>query len=214
MVLFLLPIILFSSRSIDSFSLGLRHPGRLPPPGQDFTQCRRAAIEAQGHNQPCYPSELPPLLRAFFERPAADVAQDLIGAVLLVDGVGGIIVETEAYDNHDPASHSFRGRTERNASMFGPAGHVYVYRSYGIHWCLNMVCGADRLGSAVLIRALQPLEGIGIMRQRRGLSDPRQLCSGPGRLCQALNVTRALDGRSLEQPPFALEARPAPVQIA
>ena len=157
---------------------------------------------------------MPLLSQAFFRRPAAEVAEDMIGAILLVDGIGGIIVETEAYDHQDPASHSFRGPTARNASMFGPPGHAYVYRSYGVHWCLNAVCGVDRPGSAVLIRALQPVEGIGVMRERRGVADVRRLCSGPGRLCQALNVTRGLDGRALDQPPVTIESRPAPVPLA
>ncbi len=156
---------------------------------------------------------LQPLSRAFFQRPAPELARDLIGATLLVDGVGGIVVETEAYDHQDPASHSFRGPNLRNAAMFGPAGHAYVYRSYGIHWCLNTVCGAEPTGSAVLIRALEPTAGLNIMRERRGTSDPRNLCRGPGRLCQALGITRALDGLPLDRPPFALENRPAMVQI-
>lgn len=153
------------------------------------------------------------LSRAFFRRPAPEVAYDLIGATLLVGGVGGIVVETEAYDLDDPASHSFRGRTVRNASMFGPAGHAYVYRSYGLHWCLNVVCGAEPLGSAVLIRALEPVAGVDVMRERRGVADPRQLCSGPGRLCQALGVTDALDGQPLDTPPFVVESRSRPVQV-
>ena len=124
--------------------------------------------------------------------------------VLLVDGVGGIVVETEAYDADDPASHSFKGRSVRNAAMFGPPGHAYVYRSYGLHWCLNVVCGAEPSGSAVLIRALEPVAGLDVMRVRRGVSDIRQLCSGPGRLCQALGVTGAMNGRALDEPPFAV----------
>jgi DNA-3-methyladenine glycosylase len=144
----------------------------------------------------------------------ADVARDLIGATLLVDGVGGVIVETEAYDQTDPASHSFRGRTVRNAAMFGAPGSAYVYRSYGLHWCLNVVCGTEPLGSAVLIRALQPVAGVAVMRARRGVVDVRQLCRGPGRLCQALAITGALDGRLLDAPPFALAERPEPVAVA
>ncbi len=154
----------------------------------------------------------PAPLTALFQRPAPEVAHGLIGATLLVDGVGGIVVETEAYDRHDPASHSFRGRTPRNAAMFGPPGHAYVYRSYGIHWCLNVVCDAEAPGSAVLIRAVQPVAGLDAMRRRRGVSDPRRLCSGPGRLCQALGITGALDGRPLDAAPFAIEAPPGPLR--
>jgi DNA-3-methyladenine glycosylase len=149
---------------------------------------------------------LDPLPHPFFQRSAPEVAHDLIGVLLLVDGVGGLVVETEAYDHLDPASHSFRGRTARNAAMFGPAGHAYVYRSHGLHWCLDVVCGAEPLGSAVLIRALEPRHGAEVMRLRRGIPDPRLLCSGPGRLCQALGITGVMNGVPLDRPPFAISA--------
>ena len=145
---------------------------------------------------------------SFFSRDALDVARDVIGVTLLVHGVGGIIVEAEAYDHTEPASHCYGGRrTPRNESMFGPPGHAYVYRSYGVHWCLNFVCGAEPLGSAVLIRALEPIAGLDVMQRRRGPVKLRQLCAGPGRLCQALGITGELDGRSLYAPPFILKAR-------
>jgi DNA-3-methyladenine glycosylase len=142
-----------------------------------------------------------------------EVAPTLIGATLLVDGVGGRIVEVEAYDQEDPASHGYRGRTQRNASMFGPPGHAYVYRSYGVHWCLNLVCEDEGVASAVLIRALEPTHGIEHMRERRGLEAERLLCSGPGRLCQALAVTREHDGRPLDRPPFEVLAADKPVEV-
>jgi DNA-3-methyladenine glycosylase len=155
---------------------------------------------------------LPParLDRVFFDCDVESVARELIGATLLVDGVGGRIVETEAYDADDPASHSMRGPTPRNAAMFGPHGHAYVYRSYGIHWCLNFVC---RPGSAVLIRALEPVEGTATMIARRGRSDPRLLCAGPGRLCQALAVDATLNTAPLDRPPFEVVPRVAMVEI-
>ena len=151
--------------------------------------------------------------RELFARSVHDVAPELIGATLLVGGVGGTIVEVEAYDAEDPAAHGFRGRTSRNASMFGPPGHAYVYRSYGIHWCLNLVCEAAGSAAAVLIRALEPTHGIDVMRARRGLDDLRLLCSGPGRLCQALGVTREHDGLPLDAPPFELRERERPVSV-
>ena len=149
----------------------------------------------------------------FFARSVHDVAPELIGVTLLVDGVGGRIVEVEAYDHEDPASHGFRGRTDRNASMFGPPGHAYVYRSYGIHWCLNLVCEEVGVANAVLLRALEPTRGLEQMRARRGLEDERLLCSGPGRLCQALGVTREHDGLPLDRPPFELLAGDSPVDV-
>ena len=141
------------------------------------------------------------------------VARALLGWSLLVDGVGGTIVEVEAYDHDDPAAHGFRGRTPRNASMFGPPGHAYVYRSYGLHWCLNLVCGPAEVPAAVLVRALEPTDGLQRMRERRGLDDERLLCAGPGRLCQALRVTREHDGLPLAEPPFALRAPQSPVAV-
>ena len=149
----------------------------------------------------------------FFDADAVSVARALIGATLSLNGVGGVIVETEAYDHEDPASHSYSGPTARNAAMFGPAGHAYVYRSYGIHWCLNFVCEPEGVASAVLIRALEPTDGLHLMAERRGLSDPRLLCSGPGRLTQALGVTRAHDRLPLDRAPFELESGPEPGAI-
>ncbi len=148
-----------------------------------------------------------PLKRAFFGRGVLEVAPDLIGATLLVDGVGGIIVELEAYHHSEPAAHSFNGPTPRNLVMFGPPGFTYVYRSYGIHWCVNFVCEKTGSASAVLIRALQPTHGIPAMRRRRGLHEERSLCSGPGKLCEALAITIAHSGLPLDTPPFALHAR-------
>jgi DNA-3-methyladenine glycosylase len=143
-----------------------------------------------------------------------EVAPDLIGAELLLDGVGGTIVEVEAYDHTDPAAHGYRNRrTERNASMFLAGGVAYVYRSYGIHWCLNVVCEQEDIAGAVLIRALEPIVGLEAMAARRGVTDVRLLCSGPGRLTQALGVTRAHDGLPFDRPPFELRARAAPVEL-
>jgi len=135
------------------------------------------------------------------------VARALIGASVFVDGVGGTIVETEAYDQLDPASHTFAGHTARNAVMFGPPGRTYVHRSYGLHWCLNFVCAPAGHGAGVLIRALEPTRGIERMRERRGLDELRLLCSGPGRLCQALGVTGAHNGMRLDRKPFRIVPR-------
>ncbi|KQP61300.1 DNA-3-methyladenine glycosylase [Methylobacterium sp. Leaf108] len=151
-----------------------------------------------------------PLGPAFFDRPVVTVAADLVGCLLSVEGVGGIVVETEAYDRTDPASHSVNGQTRRNAAMFGPPGHAYVYRSYGLHWCLNLVCEP---GSAVLIRALEPRAGIAAMEARRGLSALRLLCAGPGRLTQALGITGAFDARPLDNDGFHLLGSPTPVRV-
>ncbi len=141
-----------------------------------------------------------------FTASAALVAERLIGAILLVDGVGGRIVETEAYDADDPASHSYPGPTARNSVMFGAPGHVYVYRSYGLHWCLNIVCRESGHGAGVLLRALEPLEGLDLMRERRGLDSLLLLCAGPGRLAQALGITREHNGLAVHAPPFQLIA--------
>jgi DNA-3-methyladenine glycosylase len=169
-----------------------------------FTKCHTA----------CDDGRMPKRLRrAFFGRSVHDVAPDLIGATLLFRGVGGRIVEVEAYHQTDPAAHSFRGPTGRNSVMFGPPGYTYVYRSYGIHWCLNFVCEPKGSASAVLIRAIEPTVGIPAMRRRRGLSDERLLCAGPGRVCQALGITVAHNGLALDAPPFELFERTAPVDV-
>lgn len=153
------------------------------------------------------------LTRGFFDRSVHEVAPDLIGATLLVDGVGGRIVEVEAYHHTDPAAHSFGGPTPRNVVMFGPPGYVYVYRSYGIHWCVNFVCEPKGSASAVLIRAIEPTSGLAAMRRRRGMADERLLCSGPGRLCRALGITGAFNGLALTGPPFAILPRTGDVEI-
>jgi DNA-3-methyladenine glycosylase len=156
----------------------------------------------------------PRLRRSFFARSVHDVAPELIGATLLVDGIGGVIVEVEAYHHTDPAAHSYVGRTDRNAVMFGPPGKAYVYRSYGMHWCLNFVCEAQGSASAVLIRALEPTHGLAAMRRRRGVTDERALCSGPGKLGQALGITNMHNGLPLDRPPFELRARTGVPEIA
>jgi DNA-3-methyladenine glycosylase len=154
------------------------------------------------------------LTRPFFARSVHAVAPELIGATLLIDNVGGRIVEVEAYHHTDPAAHSFRGETERNAVMFGPPGVAYVYRSYGIHWCLNFVCEPKGSASAVLIRAIEPLQGLAKMRRRRRLDDERLLCSGPGRLAQALGITNAHNGLPLDRLPFELYGRAETIEVA
>jgi DNA-3-methyladenine glycosylase len=157
----------------------------------------------------------PPRLKSgFFARSVHKVAPELIGATLLVDGVGGRIVEVEAYHHTDPAAHSYRGPTERNRVMFGPPGVAYVYRSYGIHWCLNFVCEPAGSASAVLIRALEPTEGLGLMRRRRGVAEARALCSGPGKLAEALGISDRHNGMSLDRPPFVLYARSGRLAIS
>jgi DNA-3-methyladenine glycosylase len=143
-------------------------------------------------------------LHAFFARDVRLVARELVGWTLLVDGVGGVIVETEAYAPDDPASHSFGGPTRRNATMFGPPGRLYVYRSYGVHWCANAVCAEHGVGAAVLLRALEPTVGRDAMRARRGLDDVHLLAAGPGRLTQALDISDAHDGLDLACPPFTV----------
>lgn len=143
-------------------------------------------------------------LTDFFSAPAHEVAPLLIGAYFFIDGVGGMIVEVEAYDQAEPASHTYSGPNQRNAAMFGPPGCAYVYRSYGIHWCLNFVCCEAGHGAGVLIRALAPTHGLDDMRVRRGVTGERMLCSGPGKLGQALGVSPHLSGLPLDQPPFEL----------
>jgi DNA-3-methyladenine glycosylase len=154
-----------------------------------------------------------PVKRGFFARSVHEVAPDLIGATLLFNGVGGIIVEVEAYHHTDPAAHSFNGPTPRNQIMFGPPGFSYVYRSYGIHWCVNFVCEQAGSASAVLIRALEPTHGLAAMRRRRGQDDARALCSGPGKLCQALGITIAHSELALDRKPYAIYARAGKVDV-
>jgi DNA-3-methyladenine glycosylase len=166
--------------------------------------------QTPGLRECCMPRTLS---RSFFARSVHEVAPELIGATLLFAGVGGRVVEVEAYHHTEPAAHSFRGPTDRNAVMFGPPGFAYVYRSYGIHWCLNFVCEPKGSAAAVLIRALEPTEGIGLMRRRRGVSEERLLCSGPGRLCEALSITRAQNGFALDRPPFAILGRTGTAEV-
>jgi DNA-3-methyladenine glycosylase len=154
------------------------------------------------------------LTKSFFARSVHEVAPELIGARLLFKGVGGLIVEVEAYHHTDPAAHSYNGKTERNAVMFGPPGYAYVYRSYGIHWCVNFVCEAEGSASAVLIRALEPTHGLAAMRRRRGVREERLLCAGPGRVCQALGIAQAHNGLPLDAQPFELRTAMERIGIA
>src|SRR3954468_16758452 len=172
----------------------------------------RKPAHAPGVSRPGRAAAAKRLTRAFFARSVHEVAPDLIGATFLVDGVGGIIVEVEAYHHTEPAAHSFRGETPRNQVMFGPPGFAYVYRSYGIHWCVNFVCEREGSASAVLIRALRPVAGLPTMRRRRRNTDERLLCSGPGRLCQALGISDKHNGLALDRPPIALHARTEDVE--
>ena len=154
------------------------------------------------------------LRKSFFDRSVHQVAPELIGATLLFNGAGGIITEVEAYHHSEPAAHSYNGMTPRNAVMFGPAGYAYVYRSYGIHWCVNFVCEGAGSASAVLMRAIEPTEGLAAMHRRRRTADVRLLCSGPGRLTEALGITRAHNALPLDAPPFELWARKGEPEIA
>jgi DNA-3-methyladenine glycosylase len=159
------------------------------------------------------PSLGKPVKRGFFARSVHEVAPDLIGATLLFNGAGGVIVEVEAYHHTEPAAHSFRGPTPRNRVMFGPPGFSYVYRSYGIHWCVNFVCEEVGSASAVLIRALEPTHGLATMRRRRGVIEARALCSGPGKLCEALGITIAGSELALDRKPYAIYARPGKADV-
>lgn len=151
---------------------------------------------------------------AFFMRPADVVARELLGDTLEVGECSGTIVEVESYEQDDPAAHSFRGPTPRASVMFGPPGHLYVYRSYGRHWCANVVCGEEGRGAAVLIRALEPTAGLDVMRARRGDPADRLLCSGPGRLCQALGINATFNATSLWDGPARLIPGPTPDAIS
>jgi len=146
---------------------------------------------------------------AFYDRPVVEVARDLVGCVVEHEGCSGVIVETEAYHDSEPACHAFVGLTRRTATLFGPPGRAYVYRSYGIHALLNAVCEGEGVGAAVLIRALEPLMGIEAMRERRGVEPIRQLCSGPGKLTQALGIELHDNGADLTLGPVRITPRPA-----
>jgi DNA-3-methyladenine glycosylase len=150
-----------------------------------------------------------PLPAAFYRRPVLEVARDLVGCTVTHGETSGVIVETEAYHHSEPACHAYVGLTARTSTLFGPPGIAYVYRSYGIHALLNAVCESEDVGAAVLIRALEPLDGIGLMRERRGVDRPDELCSGPGKLTQALGIGVDLNGTSLVRGPIAIGARPA-----
>jgi DNA-3-methyladenine glycosylase len=156
------------------------------------------------------------LEREFFDRPPRVVAADLIGCVLLHDGVGGTIVETEAYEADDPACHAFGGPTARNVPLFGPPGMTYVYLCYGIHAMFNLVTETEGTAAAVLVRALEPTAGLDAMRSRRGQSDPRALCSGPGKICEALAIELSQTGMDALAEPFTLlgPSRPDPEIVA
>jgi DNA-3-methyladenine glycosylase len=149
-----------------------------------------------------------PLTRDFFARSPLDVARDLIGCTFLFEGAGGRIVETEAYRQDDPCCHGYRGKTARNAVLFGPPGHLYVYFTYGMHFCANTVCEEDGVAAGVLLRALEPERDVEAMVARRGVSKPRLIASGPARLAQALGIGREQNGLPLWLPPLAI-LRPA-----
>ena len=171
---------------------------------------KRIPVEDADHDTPTAGTAMSrprPLTKSFFARSVHDVAAELIGATFLFGSTGGVIVEVEAYHHTEPAAHSFGGVTARNAVMFGPPGFAYVYRSYGLHWCVNFVCEPAGTASAVLIRAIQPTAGLALMRRRRGLTDERLLCSGPGRLTQAMGVTGQHNGLPLDEAPFHLLGR-------
>jgi DNA-3-methyladenine glycosylase len=146
--------------------------------------------------------------RGFYERPVVEVARDLIGCMVVHDGCSGVIVETEAYHDSEPACHAYVGLTERTRVLFGPPGHAYVYRSYGIHACLNAVCEPAGVGAAVLVRALEPVDGVELMRERRGVERMEDLCSGPGKLTQALGIELVDNGCDLSRGPVVIRRAP------